>query len=99
MPPRSNAGLGPNYQDQLDAPLSEPFPKLKQARQPPMLKYERQLAVDERYHFTHLTFQYELTRADLEEDIREWSHSEFFIPIIFSKINNELEPGWSSWEE
>ena len=51
MPPRSNAGLGPNYQAQLHAPLSEPFPKLKQARQPPMLKYERQLAVDERYHF------------------------------------------------
>ena len=52
MPPRSNAGLGPNYQAQLDAPLSEPFPSLKQARQPPMLKYERQLAVDERYHST-----------------------------------------------
>ena len=52
MPPRSNAGLGPNYQEQLDAPMSEPFPKLKQARQPPMLKYERQLAVDERYHST-----------------------------------------------
>ena len=52
MPPRSNAGLVPNYQDQLDAPMSEAFPKLKQARQPPMLKYERQLAVDERYHST-----------------------------------------------
>ena len=25
--PRSNAGRGPNYQAQLDAPLSEPFPK------------------------------------------------------------------------
>ena len=46
-------GLGPNYQAQLDAPLSEPFPSLKEGRQLPMLKYERQLAVDERYHFSH----------------------------------------------
>ena len=71
---RSNAGIGPNYQAQLDAPLSEPFPKLKQARQPPMLKYE-QLADDERYHFTHFSFEYEFTRADLLEDIRERSRS------------------------
>ena len=49
MPPRSNAGIG---LDELDAPMSEPFPKLKQARQPPMLKYERQLAVDETYPST-----------------------------------------------
>ena len=51
MPPRSNAGIGPNYQAQLDAPMSEPFPKLKQARQPPMLKYE-QLTDDEKYAST-----------------------------------------------
>ena len=52
MPPRSNAGLGPNYQAQLDAPMSEPFPMLKQARQPPMLKYEPQLTDDEKYAST-----------------------------------------------
>ena len=53
MPPRSLAGLGPNYQRWLDAPMNEPFPALKYNRQPPMLKYERQLAVDERYGFPH----------------------------------------------
>ena len=52
MPHRSLAGLGPNYQAQLDAPMSVPFPELKQARQPTIVKYERQLAVDERYHST-----------------------------------------------
>ena len=30
-----------------------------------------QLQVDERYHFTHLLFEYEINRADLVEDIRE----------------------------
>ena len=30
-----------------------------------MLKYERQLAMDERYHITHLSFEYEFTSADL----------------------------------
>ena len=49
MPPRSNAGLG---RDELDAPMSEPFPKLKQARPLPMLKYERQLTDDEKYPST-----------------------------------------------
>ena len=56
MPHRSLAGIG---QDQLDAPNNEPFPKLKQARKPPMLKYERQLGTydnstthDERYPST-----------------------------------------------
>ena len=43
MPLRSNAGLG---LDELDAPPSEAFPKLKQASQPPMLKYEHQLTDD-----------------------------------------------------
>ena len=59
MPPRSLAGIGPNYQDQLDAPNNGPFPMLKQARKPPMLKYERALGTDdkstthdERYHST-----------------------------------------------
>ena len=46
MPPRSNAGLVPNYQRQLDAPMIEPFVKMKQAPQHPMLKYERALCVD-----------------------------------------------------
>ena len=43
------AGLRPNYQVQLDAPMSEPFPKLKHDRQPPKLKYERHLIMDEMY--------------------------------------------------
>ena len=56
IPPRSLACIG---QDQLDAPNNEPFSKLKQARKPPMLKYERALGPDdnsithdERYHST-----------------------------------------------
>ena len=57
MLPRSKAGLGPKNHRQLDVQNSEPFPLLKQVGQPPMLKYERQLAVDERYHFTHLIFE------------------------------------------
>ena len=52
MPYRSRPGLCPNYQARLDAPISEPFPKLKHDRHAPMLKYERQLAVDERYQST-----------------------------------------------
>ena len=71
MPPRSNAGLRPNNHRQLDVPLSEPFPSLKQVDQPPMLKYECQLAVDERYLFTNLSFEYQFTRADLLQDIKE----------------------------
>ena len=39
MPPPSLSGLGPINPCQLDARISDPFPKLKQARQPPMLKY------------------------------------------------------------
>ena len=70
MPPRSNAGVVSIYQRELEAPLSEPFPKLKQARQPPMLKYERQLAVDESYHINYLSFEYEVSRADLLQDIK-----------------------------
>ena len=41
--PRSLAGLGPNYQAQVDAPNSEPFP---------MLKYVRQHAIDQMYHIS-----------------------------------------------
>ena len=52
MPPRSLAGPGPTYQAQLDEQNSQPFPVLKHDRQPPMLKDERQRAVDERDHFT-----------------------------------------------
>ena len=52
MPHLSLAGLGPNYQAQLDAPNSEPVPTLNDDGQPPMLKYDRQLAVDERYQST-----------------------------------------------
>ena len=52
IPPRSNAGLAPNYQAQLDAPWSETFPLLKKAVHPPMLNYERKLALYERYHST-----------------------------------------------
>ena len=50
MLPPSLAGLGPNYQAQLDARKSEPFPTLKHDRQPPMLMYERELVIDERDH-------------------------------------------------
>ena len=53
VPPRSNAGPGPKNHRQLDVYNSEPFPSVKIDRKPPMLKYERQLAVHERYHFTH----------------------------------------------
>ena len=49
MPPASLGGLGANYQAQPDAPNSQPFPMLKHLLQPPMLNYERQLAVYERY--------------------------------------------------
>ena len=47
LPPRSLADLG---QQQFDAPNPEPFPMLKQARKPPVLKDERQLDDYERYH-------------------------------------------------
>ena len=49
MPPRWVAGLDPHYQQQLDAPNNESFQILKDDRQPPMLKFEGQLGVDERY--------------------------------------------------
>ena len=52
MARRSLVGLVPDYQAQSDAPKNEPFPMLKQASQPPMLKYERQLAVHDSYHST-----------------------------------------------
>ena len=50
MPPRSLTGLGP--QPQLGAPNSEPLTMLTQNSQAPMVKYERQLAVDEGYPST-----------------------------------------------
>ena len=54
-------GLGPKDQAQLDAPKSEQFTNLKQTRQPPMRKYERQLAIGERYHSTLYKQRFPLT--------------------------------------
>ena len=88
MPPRSLTGLGPNYQRWLDAPNSEPFPMLKHDRQPPMLKYERQLAVDERYGITHYQF---FIRAN--PSLRYKGENSFKIIFFsFQIIDNELGP-------
>ena len=53
MPRRSLAGLGPNYQRRLDAPMNERFPLLKYTP----VSYDRQLAVDEMYHHPSILYK------------------------------------------